>query len=111
MKASKFWLALPLTAALLSVSTAASAQSAGLIVVNVDLRNARILNNLARDLSVNVSDIPITVQAPVNVAAIVCQIDATILAQSFNRGGSSCYAQQTSSQLNRIVRRVMNLQQ
>jgi hypothetical protein len=80
------------------------------LVINVDLRNARILNNLARDLNVAVSNVPITVQAPVNVAAVVCQVSVNVLAQAFNRGGSSCYAQQTTEAFNRQVQRVINLQ-
>jgi hypothetical protein len=109
MKTSwKFWMTLPVAVALLIPGSVASAQDednapVGLVVVNVDLRNARILTNLARDLHVNVSNIPITVQAPINVAAIVCQVNAVILSQAFAAGPSSCYAQQTSTALNRIV--------
>lgn len=94
--------------ALLSLGTVASAQQEGL--VNVDLRNARILNNLARNLDVNVSNIPITVQAPINIAATVCNVNAAILGEAIQKGGASCYAQQSSRALNRIVKNVMAVQ-
>ena len=106
MKAlSRFWLVLPFTAALLSQ---ASAQQTGL--VNVDLRNARVLSNIANNLSVAVSNVPITVQAPISVAAVVCQVTVAVLATAINKGGASCYAQSTSSALNTIVQNVINLQ-
>ena len=58
-----FLLALPVLASMTFSSSPASA----LVVVNVDLRNARVLNNIANNLQVAVSNVPITVQAPVNV--------------------------------------------
>lgn len=109
MKAlSRAWLAIPFAVAVLSCSVPASAQDAG--VVNVDLRNARILSNIANHLSVNISNIPITVQAPISVAANVCQVAVAVLANAINRGGASCYAQSSSAALNKIVQRVINLQ-
>ena len=95
-------------AAVLGLGTAASAQQEGL--VNVDLRNANILNNIANNLNVNVSNVPITVQAPINIAANVCGVSVDILTRSIRRGGASCYAQQSSRALNGIVQRVMNVQ-
>jgi hypothetical protein len=96
-------------AALLSFGSAASAQQSGL--VNVDLRNARILNNIANDLNVSVNNVPITVQVPVNVAANVCGVQAAVLsAAAQSNRGASCYAQQTSNALNTAVQRVINLQ-
>lgn len=96
-----------LAVALASPLAQAHAQSAGL--VNVDLRNARILNNVANDLSIDISNIPITVQVPINVAANVCNVDVAVLATSLEKGVTSCYAQGTSTALNRKVQRVVNL--
>jgi hypothetical protein len=93
-------------AALLSFGAAASAQ-----VVNIDLRNARILNNVANNLSVEVRNVPITVQAPINVAAQVCNVSAAILGTAYNRGGATCTAQQTSLAFLNIVQEVIDLQQ
>ena len=104
----KGWFALPLTAVLLSFATPAFSQQAGL--VNVDLRNARVLTHVADRLNINVSNVPITVQVPVAVAAVVCNVPITVLATAINRGGASCYAQSTNNALTRIVQRVVNLQ-
>ena len=100
-----FLLALPVLASMTFSSSPASA----LVVVNVDLRNARVLNNIANNLNVAVSNIPITVQAPVNVAAQVCGVTANILANAFVKGGATCSAYQSSRALNQIVQRVINL--
>ena len=102
---SKLLLVLPFTFLLVSQ---ASAQQVGL--VNVDLRNARVLSNIANGLNVAVSNIPITVQAPISVAAAVCQVTVAVLSTAINKGGASCYAQSTSSALNKIVQNVMNVQ-
>jgi len=107
MKAfSKAWIVLPFATALLSYSVPTSA--AGL--VNVDLRNARVLQNIANHLSVNISNVPITVQVPVSVAAVVCDVNIAVLLAAINKGGASCYAQSTSAALNTIVQKVINLQ-
>lgn len=102
------WIALPFAAAILGYSLPSSAQQAGL--VNVDLRNAKILNNIANHLNVSVNNVPITVQVPVDVAANVCGVSIDLLSNAYNRGGASCYAQGTSRALNKQVQRVMNLQ-
>src|SRR5687768_8733343 len=96
-------------AAILGLSAPASAQQTGL--VNIDLRNANVLNNVARDLDVNVGNIPITVQAPINIAANVCAVSVNVLARAVQRGTANCFAQQNSQALNRIVRQTMNVQQ
>ena len=101
----KLLLVLPFTFLLVSQ---ASAQQIGL--VNVDLRNARVLSNIANSLNVAVSNVPITVQAPISVAAVVCQLTVAVLSTAINKGGASCYAQSTSSALNKIVQYVINLQ-
>ena len=96
-------LALPVLA---SLSVGASPASA-LALVNVDLRNASVLSNLANNLRVNIRNIPITVQAPINVAAQVCGVSALVLSQAYLLGGASCYAKQSSTALNSIVQRVI----
>lgn len=70
-------------------------------LVNVKLTN--VANNIARDLDVNVSNIPITVQAPVSVAAVVCDVDAAVLAQQAESGDAECTAQSTSEAFTSIV--------
>jgi len=104
-------MAIPFAAAVLGTSAPSFAQQAPqLVLVNVDLRNARILQNIANHLNVNVSNVPITVQVPVDVAANVCDVTVDVLSTSFKHGGASCYAQNTSGALNKIVQAVMNVQ-
>jgi hypothetical protein len=104
----KVSIAIPCLAALLSFSAPVSAQDSGL--VNVDLRNAKILNNIANHLNVNVNNVPITVQAPISVAAAVCGVAVEVLSNAVNNEGASCYAQSTSRALNKIIQKVMNVQ-
>ena len=103
---SKTLMIVPCMTALLSFALPASAQS----LVNVDLRNANILSNIANHLSVNISNVPITVQAPISVAAVVCAVSVDVLSTTLRRGNTSCYAQSTSGALNKIVQKVINLQ-
>jgi hypothetical protein len=56
----------------LGAATAAHAQQSGL--VNVDVSNLRA--DIAKDLNVNASQIPVSVQIPAAVAANVCGVDA-----------------------------------
>ena len=105
---SKLSLAVPCLVALLSLSAPVSAQDSGL--VNVDLRNAKILNNIANHLNINVSNVPITVQAPISVAAAVCGVSVDSLSNAINKGGASCYAQSMSGALTKIVQKVINVQ-
>jgi hypothetical protein len=104
----KACVAVSFAAAVVGYSLPSSAQQAGL--VNVDLRNARILNNIANHLNVNVSNIPITVQVPIDVAANVCAVSVDILSQSAANRGANCYAQTTSHALVQQVQKVMSLQ-
>ena len=85
------------------VATPAAAQlvGGGLVVVNV----SNVANNLARNLSVDVSNIPVTVQVPIGVAATVCDVNANVLAKQMKDGGAKCDAQNTSTALNQIVQR------
>lgn len=90
-------------ASLLAISAFAAApvfaQQSGL--VNVDVHN--VANNIAQNLKVNVSQIPVTVQVPVGVAANVCGVAANVLGQQAAGGGGSCTATSTSTALNNIV--------
>lgn len=70
-------------------------------LVNVNVSN--VANNLAQDLDVNVSQIPVTVQVPVGVAANVCGVAANVLATDNTSGAPSCDATTTSQALTRAV--------
>ena len=75
--------------------------SAGTSLVNVDLRN--VLNDLALDLKIDKSSIPINAQIPINVAANVCGVSINIL--SIGGGGSSqgCTANSISPELAQYI--------
>ena|SRR5687768_5357384 len=90
-----------ISAVVLSMAPTAFAQQSGL--VNVDISN--VANNIAKNINVDVSQIPVTVQAPIGVAANVCNVAANVLGQQAGSGGGSCTAQTTSTALNEIVQR------
>ncbi len=78
----------------------AEAQQSGL--VNVDISN--VANNIARNINVDVSQIPVTVQAPIGIAANVCGVNANVLAQQ-GAGAAQCTATSTSNALDNLVNR------
>ncbi len=89
---------------LVSASFPAFAQETtqeGLVTVSV----SNVANNLAQNLSVDVSQIPVTVQVPVGVAANVCGVDANVLAKQKQGGTANCDAQTTNNALNQIVQK------
>jgi hypothetical protein len=99
----------PIAIAAAMVATPAMSQlvGGGLVVVNI----SNVANNIARDLDVNVSNIPVTVQVPVGIAAAVCGVNANVLAQQKKTGGTACDATSNNAALNRIVQRQLSNQQ
>lgn len=78
----------------------AVAQQSGL--VNVEVSN--VLNDLDLDL-LNNSLNNNTVQVPIGVAAVVCDVNANVLAQQRKETGtSSCTAENTSTALKKAAR-------
>jgi hypothetical protein len=75
------------------------AQQTGL--VNVSISN--VANNIAQNLKVDVSQIPVSVQVPVAVAANVCGVDANVLSQQAAGGSAKCDAKSTSTALEQVV--------
>ncbi len=85
--------------AVLSLGLAAGAaaqQQEGLINVNVS--NNEILEEL------NLSA-PITVQAPIGIAANICGVNANVLAEQRRNGDDTCDATSNSEALQRLVNR------
>jgi hypothetical protein len=87
-------------AALILMLNTVHAQQSGL--VNVDISN--VANNIAKNINVDVSQIPLTVQAPIGVAANVCGVNANVLSQQ-GAGLANCTATSSSTALNQIVQR------
>jgi hypothetical protein len=91
-----------MSAPVFSMAPTAFAQQSG--VINVDTHN--VANNIAEHIHVDASRIPVTVQAPIGVAASVCNVAANVLdAQGGSGGGRSCTAQTTSTALDQAVQR------
>lgn len=73
----------------------------GLVTVNI----SNVANDIAKNLSIDVSQIPVSVQAPVGVAANVCGVDANVLAQKKQDGTTTCDATSTNNALQQVVQR------
>lgn len=86
---------------LVAGEASAQANQEGLITVNIN----NVANNLARDLDVNVSQIPVTVQVPIGVAANVCNVSAAVLAQQRGTGAAPCEATSTNRALTQFTQR------
>ena len=84
----------------------AIAQQTGL--VNVDISNIR--TEIAKNINVNVSQVPVTVQVPIDVAANVCGVSAAVLADQAKSGTATCTAKSASSALNEVVQNQINQQ-
>ena len=98
-------LAMAATPALAQVNTGSGN---GLIAVNV--QNVALLNDFLNNdqiAALNALNVPVTVQAPISVAAHVCHVAVAALASQKNKGGGSCDAQSGSSALARLVSQQM----
>ncbi len=93
-----------MTAAALTLCAApALAQQNGLI--NIDLSGLSIAERaeIAKDINVDVSQIPVTVQVPVSVAAAICNVQVAALAQQKNKGDTACTPTAGSDALNQAI--------
>lgn len=99
---SKVFMALALTAATGFGSTAFAQTQEGL--VNVNLGDV-VVKEIAEDINVDVSQIPVTVQVPVGVAANVCGVDANVLASQKKDGEAACDAASSSQALTQVVQK------
>lgn len=101
-------LAILASAAIALSAAPAFAQNNGLVVV--DLSNADVANDIARNLKVNVSDITAlaNVSIPIGLAANVCDVNANILAAQKKTGSPTCTAKNNSSALQKAVQEKMS---
>jgi hypothetical protein len=63
-----------------------------------------VVQDIANNLSVEVSQIPVTVQVPIGVAANVCNVSAAVLAQQA-ADAAPCEATSSSQALTQVVQR------
>ena len=82
-------------------TTGAFAQQEGLVNVHV----SNVANDIARNINVDVSQIPVTVQAPIGVAATVCGVAANVLGSQRGAGQAECTATSTSTAFDNLVQR------
>lgn len=102
MKSCFRWTRAAVIVAVLALGADAAAQQAGL--VNVNISDIRI--DLADLLDVDVSQVPVTVQAPIGVAANVCNVAVNALvADLVENGTADCTAEESSTAIASIVQR------
>jgi len=71
-------------------------------VIIVDIKT--VVNQIGQNIGAEASLLPLTVQAPVHVAAKVCGVSETVLgAQGSSSGAVGCIATTTSRELESIV--------
>lgn len=72
-------------------------------MVSVDL--SKVAPSIATNIKVDASAVPLSVQVPVGVAANVCGVSASTLAQQ--SGGAACQATSTTAALDQAVQKQM----
>lgn len=97
------------TAAALA-ATPAIAQQNGLI--NIDLSNISVADRaeIAKDINVDVSQIPVTLQVPVSVAAAICNVPVNVLAQNKSKGDTACAPTAGSAAINDAIQKQLKKQ-
>jgi hypothetical protein len=70
-------------------------------LVNVDISNVKA--DIAKNINVDVSQVPVNVQVPIDVAANVCGVAVNALTSQVQQGNATCTAKSTSSALNSAV--------
>ncbi|SCY29462.1 hypothetical protein SAMN05216420_104144 [Nitrosospira sp. Nl5] len=100
MKSVKTVLAVISSAAIFIIAPAAIAEeSPGLMNVNI----SNVAKDIAKNINVDVSQIPKTVQIRVGLAAQVCNVAADVLADRHRSGVGSCTAEITTAELDQTV--------
>lgn len=74
-------------------------------LVNVNIQD--VLNDIAVDLNVEETNIPVTLQVPISVAANVCGVDVNVLSAQAADGNASCSATTGSQELTQVVQQQM----
>ena len=80
----------------------ASAQQSNMISVDI----SGVATTVAKNINADATKLPTTIQAPVGVAAAVCGVDASTLAQQGGTGTpGSCQAKNTSTALDQLIQK------
>lgn len=91
--------AIVLTCLLVATLGFGQVQAANLVNVNV----SNIKADIAKNINVDVSQVPVTVQAPIDVAAAVCGLSVDVLTSQLQQGNNTCTAKSTNTALNQTV--------
>jgi hypothetical protein len=70
-------------------------------LINVNVSNIRA--EIAKNLNISIENVPVTVQASVEVAADVCGVNVNVLSVQISTGQTSCTATTSSPALEQIV--------
>lgn len=93
----------------LSTAPAIAQTNSGLVVVDLSGAKIDLLNNLARDLNLEINDNNIEilknidVQVPIGIAAAICDVNANILAAQRKTEGYTCTAKNNTAALTKAV--------
>ncbi len=94
----------------LAVAPAAAQVSVAPGLVTVNVQDVSVLNNFLNDTQIaalNNLNVPVTVQAPISIAANVCGTTVAALSALRKTGGAECTATSGSRALANIVNRQM----
>lgn len=83
-----------------SASAAASDKQSELVIVDIKA----VAGEIARNARLEASEIPLTIRAPVDIAAKACGIPPSVLGAQGGQGGVSCAATTTFPALERLVK-------
>jgi len=97
-------------AAVTAIAPATAQVGAGLVVINLSNISVADRAEIAKDINVNLSDIPVNVQVPVSVAAAICNVPVSVLARTKTKGDAACSPTATSEALNSAILRSIKRQ-
>jgi len=108
MTKANFALATMASAVALCYAPIASAQQSNMIAVDI----SGVASAVAKNINVDASKLPTTVQAPIGVAAAACGVDASTLAQQGGTGApGACQAKKSSAALDQLIQKEMQATQ
>lgn len=93
----------------LAATPAIAQQNNGLVVVDLSGATVDVLNNLARDLNLEITNVNIEalknidVQVPIGLAAAICDVNANVLAKQRKTEGYTCTAKNNTAALTKAV--------
>lgn len=99
----RIFLASAVFAMSVGVSAAQTPSLDGLVNVNIQ----DVLQDIAIDLNIEETNIPVTIQLPISVAANVCDVSVNVLSAQSDSGNATCAAVTGSQELTQIVQQEM----